>query len=78
MSDIKVEIHKYKDKYVIFRYDESHTDWTRTRKSEYWNWWWWKNWFRYAKIFPSLDEVRKEFLLITYKNRDEEGDTESD
>ena len=33
---MKEQIHKLKDEYVIFRYDDAEKDWKRNVKSEYW------------------------------------------
>ena len=62
---MKKQIHKYGNKYVIFRYKEDDFSRKRDRKSEYWTWKEWKPWFDNAKLFLSEEEARKE--LLTFK-----------
>ena len=74
---MKTEIHKYIDKYVIFRFDDKRETLTRDKRSEYRTWTEWKSWYRYAKLFPIYKDAFKEFLLLGYKFPNEERDTES-
>lgn len=68
---MKESIHKVKDDWVIFRYDEKEHDRIRNNKSEYWTWNGWKHWVKNAKLYRTEDDAAQALVnlrLLAKKN----------
>ena len=66
-TKMKEGIHKYKDDWVILRYDDKDIDWKKNWRSEYWTWTEWKPWLKNAKIYRHEDSAREALVMIRVK-----------
>ena len=64
---MKETTHKYKDNYVILRFDENEKDWRTNWRSEYWTWDGWKPWPDNAKQFLFEEWAEQELISIRIK-----------
>ncbi len=60
---MKEQIHKYKDDYVLLRFDENELDFRANNKSEYRTWKEWKSWFKNAKLYRNEDDAREALVM---------------
>lgn len=60
-------IHRYRDDWVILRYDEKDVNWKKNWRSEYWTWSGWKPWLKNAKVFWHEDTAREALVMIRIK-----------
>lgn len=69
-TKMKEAIHKYKDDWVILRYDDKDIDWKKNWRSEYWTWTEWKPWLRNAKIYRHEDTADQALVMLRIKKAD--------
>lgn len=69
-TKMKEGIHKYKDDWVILRYDDKDIDWKKNWRSEYWTWTEWKPWLKNAKVYWHEDSAREALVMIRVKKAD--------
>lgn len=62
-------IHKYKDDYVLLRYDEKELDLRANKKSEYRTWTEWKPWFKNAKLYRNEDDAREALVRSRFLSK---------
>jgi len=56
--------HKYKDDWVILRFDEKEKDRRKNWKTEYWTWTEWKSWVNNAKIYWHEDDADQALIRL--------------
>ena len=56
--------HKYKDDWVILRFDEKEKDRRKNWKTEYWTWTEWKSWVNNAKIYWHEDDADQALIKL--------------
>jgi hypothetical protein len=66
-TKMKEAYHKYKDDWVILRYDDKDINWKKNWRSEYWTWTGWKPWLKNAKIYWHEDSAREALVMIRVK-----------
>ena len=64
-----IDMHKVKDEWVIFRYDDNDHDWLKNKKSEYWTWADWKSWLANAKRFRFEDAAAQTLVKLRLLSR---------
>ena len=64
-----IDMHKVKDEWVIFRYDDKDHDWLKNKKSEYWTWAEWKSWLANAKRFRFEDAAAQTLVKLRLLSR---------
>lgn len=69
-TKMKEGIHKYKDDWVILRYDDKDIDRKKNWRSEYWTWTEWKPWLKNAKVYWHEDTAREALVMIRVKKAD--------
>jgi hypothetical protein len=66
---MKEIIHKYKDDWVILRFDENDIDRKKNKKSEYRTWSEWRSWVANAKIYWHEDEAAQALVKLRFLSK---------
>lgn len=61
--------HKYKDDWVILRFDEKEKDRRKNWKTEYRTWTEWKSWVNNAKIYWHEDDADQALVRLRFLAR---------